>query len=134
MKEWVIEEFNETKTLVSINKEANKIYPKLCTTHFIRMLIAKMKILNAYLQTDVDCMQKEHEIFKSHASIVMEEYENNEETFCVLTVDDKEHSITETLENQGGYLRICDVIKQEYDLIEDYMETAKQMKLDGLHF
>lgn len=134
MKEECIKEFSETKTLVSINKETNKINPKLCTTHFIRMLISKMKILNGYLKTDVDSMLKEHEIFKSHASIIMEEYENNEETFRVLTVDDKEHSITETLKNQGGYLRICDMIKYEYDLIEDYMETAKQMNQNDLHF
>lgn len=133
MKECAIKEFNDTKTLVSINKEKNKKNPKLCTTHFIRMLIAKMKILNGYLKTDVDSMQKEHEIFKSHASIVMEEYENNEETFRVLTVDDK-HSIRGTFENQGGYLHICDMIKNEYDLVEDYIATAKQMKLSGLHF
>ena len=133
MKECAIKEFNETKTLVSINKKTNKINPKLCTTHFIRMLIAKMKILNGYLKTDVDYMQKEHEIFKSHASIVMEEYENNEETFRVQTIDDK-YSIRGTFENQGGYLHICDMIKNEYDLVEDYIETAKEMKLIGLHY
>ena len=133
MKECAMKEFNDTKTIISMNKVKNKINPELCTTHFIRMLIAKMKILNGYLQTDVDCMQKEHEKFKSHASLVMEEYEKKEEVH-VLAIDDKEYSATKILENQGGYLHVCNMIKEEYDLIEDYMETAKRMKLEGLHF
>lgn len=126
-KELIIEEFIETKSLIISNKKECAQAPTLCTTHFIRMLIAKMKILNGYLKTDVDYMQKEYKVFKKHASIVMEEYEEYNENYITEVVDD-------IYNNESGYLKICDYIKYEYDLLEDYIQTAKKMNLNGLHF
>ena len=128
MKKGAIKEFNDTKTLASVNKKNLK---SLCNTYFIRMLRAKMKILNGYLKTDIDYMQKEHEIFKKYASMCMEEYEDKEGT--VIEIND-DIATTDILENQGAYLHLCNIIKAEYDLVEDYMETAKKMDIEGFHF
>lgn len=131
MKDCIIQDFNATKNLVSINKEVQKNNPSLATTHIIRMYIAKMKILNGYLKTDVDYMQKEHEKFKSNASIVIEEYEKWENGKVVGISDMNLDGIHN---NEGGFLYMCDIIKRENDLIENFIKAAKKMNLNGLHF
>lgn len=131
MKDCIIQDFNATKNLVSINKEVQKNNPSLGTTHIIRMYIAKMKILNGYLKTDVDYMQKEHEIFKKYASMLMEEYEDWEGTVITISDMNLDGGIHN---NEGGFLYMCDIIKRENDLIENFIKAAKKMNLNGLHF
>ena len=156
-KESIIKEFNDTKYIVIQNKKrlnslrtsvntpsmtyiADRTFIRLTSvdiiTYFIRMNIAKMKILNGYLKTDIDYMQKEYEIFKKYASMVMEEYENKETTLLLIgdIGDIMKKEYYEIRKNQGAYLHICNVIKEEYDSIEDYMKVAKLMHQEGLYF
>jgi len=137
LKENIIKDFNKTKSNVLENKQLQEIAPTSCRSYFIRMSIAKMKFLNAFLTTDIDCMQKEYEKFKSYACLVMEECENEEcEELIVNAVTislDQTRSI-EKKYNEGAYLYTCDLIKGTNDILEGLIKIAKNMKRSNLHF
>jgi hypothetical protein len=136
MKKSIIEDFTYCNKIVSMNKEIQSKNPSLCLTHYIRMYIVKMKILNGYLKTDADYMEKQHEIFKKHAMIVIDEHEDLVDDVTVIscnpiTMDTAE---TKVFNEEGGYLHICNLIKTENDMIEDYIGSVKKMNILKFHF
>lgn len=132
LKETIIKDFNRTKSDVLANKQLQEIAPTSCRSYVIRKSIAKMKFLNAFLTTDIDCMQKEYEKYKSYASLVMEEYEKEgEEKECEFMVMDTSEGI---YSKEGAYLYTCDLIKAQNDILEDFIKVAKNMKRSNLHF
>lgn len=132
LKETIIRYFNNAKGSVLENKQLQEIQPTSCRSYCIRMAIAKMKFLNAFLTTDIDCMQKEYEKYKSYASLVMEECETKcEKKECELMVI---NTIKEKYSKEGAYLYMCDSIKRTNDILEGLIKIAKNMKRSNLHF
>ena len=136
MKKEIIEEFEFQNKIVLMNKITLKTNPSRCLRHYIRMHISKMKILNGYLKVDVDYMQKQHEIFKENAMIVIEEYEDKMEHVTTLMINQKtmNASDSQVYKEEGGYLHICNIIKAENNVIEDYIDSVKKMNKMNLHF
>lgn len=134
MKKLLTEEFAMMNKIVLMNKEMKKKYPSLCNTHLIRMYIAKMKIINGHLKTDADYMEKQHEIFKKHAMVVIEEHETGDMLVAICNPETMDTSDSHIYNDEGGYLHVCNLIKKDNDLIEDYIDTVKNMNKLNLHF